>query len=184
MNHLKPYLKPIAIVCFSSAAVGAVSQPVQAKTYLTIEQAKKVLAPGGSLVQIHLDIPKDVLTAMRKMSKISYPFYADNIWRTSSKEWFIVDEVVGKHEMIQYAARISESGQVQGVEVLAYNESYGHEIMQQEWRNQFIGKSINDAILLNSDIHNISGATLSCKHLTEGVKRLVVLHNLYLKKLP
>jgi hypothetical protein len=34
---------------------------------------------------------------------------------------------------------------------------------------------------LKKDIQNISGATLSCKHLTDGVKRVMVMYELALK---
>ena len=43
-------------------------------------------------------------------------------------------------------------------------------------RRQFIGKTVRDPVSLNQDIKNISGATLSCRHLTEGVQRLLKLH--------
>ena len=33
----------------------------------------------------------------------------------------------------------------------------------------------------NQDIQNIGGATLSCKHIADGVKRVAVLHELVLK---
>ena len=34
---------------------------------------------------------------------------------------------------------------------------------------------------LDADIKNISGATISCRHVTDGVKRLLALHDLVLK---
>jgi Na+-transporting NADH:ubiquinone oxidoreductase subunit C len=41
------------------------------------------------------------------------------------------------------------------------------------WRNQFVGKSAADPVKIGADIANISGATLSCTHITDGVRRLV-----------
>jgi hypothetical protein len=35
---------------------------------------------------------------------------------------------------------------------------------------------------LEEDIQNISGATLSCRHITEGVRRLLALYAAELKK--
>jgi Na+-translocating ferredoxin:NAD+ oxidoreductase RnfG subunit len=64
---------------------------------------------------------------------------------------------------------------------LDYVESYGYEVAEVQWRNQFIGKTAADPIKLNKDIQNIGGATLSCKHLTDGVKRVAVLYDLALK---
>ena len=41
------------------------------------------------------------------------------------------------------------------------------------WRAQFVGKSANSQLELDADIKNISGATLSSKHVTDGVKRIL-----------
>jgi Na+-translocating ferredoxin:NAD+ oxidoreductase RnfG subunit len=118
---------------------------------------------------------------MRSASSIRHPFQGDRIWRAADGSWFIVDEVVGKHEMITYAVALSSSGAVTGIEILEYVESYGYEVAEAQWRKQFIGKTAADPIKLNQDIQNIGGATLSCKHLTDGVKRVAVLYDLVLK---
>jgi Na+-transporting NADH:ubiquinone oxidoreductase subunit NqrC len=70
---------------------------------------------------------------------------------------------------------------VRGIEILEYRESYGHEVRMAAWRKQFAGKSIADPLQLDQDIRNISGATLSCRHVTAGVKRLLALHEIALK---
>ena len=41
------------------------------------------------------------------------------------------------------------------------------------WRRQFVGKTADAALRVGEDIANISGATLSCTHVTEGVRRIV-----------
>ena len=41
------------------------------------------------------------------------------------------------------------------------------------WRKQFVGKGAASAIKVGEDIANISGATLSCTHVTDGVRRIV-----------
>jgi hypothetical protein len=50
------------------------------------------------------------------------------------------------------------------------------------WRRQFAGKSVADPLQLDQDIRNISGATFSCRHVTAGVKRLLTLHEIVLKR--
>jgi len=118
---------------------------------------------------------------MRAASSIRHPFQGDRIWKSTDGGWFIVDEVVGKHEMITYAVGLSPSGNITGIEILEYVESYGYEVAEAQWRKQFVGKNANDPIKLNQDIQNIGGATLSCKHITDGVKRVSVLYELSLK---
>lgn len=96
--------------------------------------------------------------------------------------WLLIDEVVGKHEMITNAAALSSTGNVLGIEILEYVESYSYEVAEPQWRKQFVGKTVNDPIKLNYDIQNIGGAILSCKHITDGVKRIAVFYELALKK--
>ena len=59
------------------------------------------------------------------------------------------------------------------VEILSYRESHGGEVRLPAWRRQFVGKTAASPLKVGDDIANISGATLSCSHLTEGVKRIV-----------
>ena len=63
-----------------------------------------------------------------------------------------------------------------------YNETYGYEVRDKKWRDQFVGKNSTSIFKLDKDIKNISGATLSCRHLTDGVKRVVATYNLLLQK--
>ena len=106
----------------------------------------------------------------------------DRIWSGSNGSWLIIDEVLGKHEMITYAVAMKPTGEIMGVEIMEYVESYGYEIQDHRWRQQFIGKTRNDPVKLNQDIQNISGATLSAKHVTDGVKRVLAIYDLVLSK--
>jgi Na+-translocating ferredoxin:NAD+ oxidoreductase RnfG subunit len=83
------------------------------------------------------------------------------------------DHVMGKHEVIDYVVAITLEGAVRQIEVLEYRESHGGEIRGAKWRAQFRGKTSNSGLKLNKDIYNISGATMSCRHVTEGVKRVL-----------
>lgn len=85
----------------------------------------------------------------------------------------IIDRVIGKVELIDYAVGIGLDGAVKQVEILSYRESHGHEVRLPAWRRQFVGKGPGAALRVGEDIANISGATLSCSHLTDGVRRIV-----------
>ena len=65
----------------------------------------------------------------------------------------------------------------------AINEEATDEVADATWRQQFVGKTSGSTLKLKQDIQNLSGATLSCKHLTDGIKRLMVMHELALKDL-
>lgn len=172
-------------ITVASLAIGTTMAPIvaQAKVYLSIEQAQKVMFGAATFTHRPVVIGEDVQNKMRSASSVSHPFASHRIWRTSTGGWFIVDEVVGKHEMITYALGISQDGVVKQIEILEYRESYGYEVAQDSWRSQFVGKDAVSTLKLNKDIQNISGATLSAKHLTDGVKRLLVMHDLVLKNL-
>jgi hypothetical protein len=85
---------------------------------------------------------------------------------------FVADHVVGKHLYIDYAVSIV-GGHVHRVDILAYRESYGGEVRSPSWLAQFVGKTAGSPVKVGSDIRNISGATLSSIHVTEGVKRIL-----------
>jgi Na+-translocating ferredoxin:NAD+ oxidoreductase RnfG subunit len=91
--------------------------------------------------------------------------------------WVYRDEVIGKHEFITYALGIDAKRAVRGIEILDYRETKGGEVREAKWRAQFLGKTGADRLRLGKDIRNISGATLSCRNLTDGTRRLLATHD-------
>jgi Na+-transporting NADH:ubiquinone oxidoreductase subunit NqrC len=69
-----------------------------------------------------------------------------------------------------------ENGRVRRVEILQYRESYGGEVRDQSWLAQFVGKTSGSSLEVGRDIRNISGATLSSHHVTEGVKKILAIY--------
>ncbi|MCB1630119.1 MAG: FMN-binding protein, partial [Xanthomonadales bacterium] len=98
-------------------------------------------------------------------------------------DWFIVDQVIGKHENIDMAVGLSATGQVTGIEILVYRETYGYEVRNEKWRAQFHGRDHTQLLKLDDPIRNISGATLSCRHITDGINRLTQTWNEVLRTL-
>lgn len=179
------FWKPSSMGVAHSIAIGTVwviaPIQVQAKIYVSVEQAQQLLFPARSFTHTPVIVSEEYQEQMRKASSVRQPFVGHRIWRTSDGGWFIVDQVVGKHEMITYALGLKADGSVQGIEIMEYLESYGYEVADAGWRQQFEGKNANSAFKLHADIQNISGATLSSKHVTDGVKRLMVFYTLALK---
>jgi uncharacterized protein with FMN-binding domain len=131
--------------------LAVVSTSAHATAYLTVEQAQRAIFPGATF------------------AATGQP----NVWRTSNGGVFVVDRVVGKHEFITMAVGVNANGTVKQIEIMDYRESYGYEVRDASWRAQFVGKSANSQLELDADIKNISGATLSSKHVTDGVKRIL-----------
>lgn len=170
-------LLPLALL----AAVPAVH--AQAKIFVSVEQAQKKIFGAVPLKQMPVVLTEAQVEKMRAASSVRQAFRSDRIWRAADGGWFIVDEVLGKHEMITYALALNADLSIRQIEVLEYHESYGYEVADAAWRQQFSGKTSASALKLGTDIRNVSGATLSCKHLTDGVKRLMVMADLVLRPL-
>jgi Na+-translocating ferredoxin:NAD+ oxidoreductase RnfG subunit len=167
-----------------AAAVVAAAVPAQATVYLTIPAAQQALFPGARFV----DHPLALTDAQRKAiaRAAAAPGYdkVQRVWEVKSGDrrigWFMVDRVVGKHEFITYALALGADGTVRGVEILDYRETYGGEIRNPNWRRQFVGKRPGSQLQLDKDIKNISGATLSSRHVADGVRRLLVTYQMFL----
>lgn len=157
-------------------------QIVRSEQYLTVEQAQRQLSPG-TLTRVPVTLSSDQKKSIERASGVRVRNTELQVWRNSDGGWFIVDDVIGKHEFITYATSLSSAGAVKGIEVLIYRETYGHQIKLPNWRAQFTGKTVAAPVKIDNDIKNISGATLSCVHITEGVRRLLNTHALVLKNL-
>ena len=175
--------KPATSLAWLPVAALLAPAIAHAKIYVSVEETQQRLFPGQKLTQNPIALTEAQRDKMRELSSVREPFRGERVWKTAKGDWFIVDEVVGKHEMVKYALAINADGTIKGIEIMEYVESYGYEVGEASWRNQFVGKSSDAPLKLNKDIQNISGATLSCKHLTDGVKRLMVMHDLVLKGL-
>ena len=145
----------------------------RAETYLTADQAAKLLFPDSKLTFALIGLSPDEMKEITKKS--GEPVLSSNVrvWWGASREALIIDQVVGKHEFITYAVAIDSDAKVKGVEIMDYRETVGYEVRRPAWRKQFIGKSSKDPVRIDKDIANISGATLSSVHVTNGVRRVL-----------
>jgi hypothetical protein len=149
--------------------------------YLTVDQAQRAIFPGKSFAAAPVKLTPSQCKAIEQASGVRVLHHEQQVWRVSGGGWLIVDEVVGKHEFITYAAGLNADGSLKQIEIMDYRETYGGQIRDQKWRAQFIGKNSKSTLKLDSDIKNISGATLSCRHITDGVKRLLAFYDIALK---
>lgn len=154
-----------------------------AKTYLTIEQAQQLIWGATALTSAPLELSPEQQKAIEQASKVRVRNTKINAWKTADNGWFIIDQVIGKHENIDLAVGLTAEGKVNGIEIITYRETYGFEIQNPKWRMQFHGKNYTTPLKLDGNITNISGATLSCAHVTDGINRLTHTWNLVLKTL-
>jgi Na+-translocating ferredoxin:NAD+ oxidoreductase RnfG subunit len=171
----------------SAIVVSAGAIPCYAVTYLTVAQAQKICFSNATqFVSAPVKLSSAQVKAIEKDSGVRVRLDTQQVWRAQAGEtflgWLILDEVLGKHEFIQWVLALNPDGSVRQIEVLDYRETYGHQIRDEKWRAQYYGKQHGAKLKLDDDIQNISGATLSCRHITDGVKRLLSLYEIVLKK--
>ncbi len=159
----------------------ALVAPAFAINYLSTEQAQKEIFPGKSFTAAPVQLTAAQRKAIEQQSRVRVRNENQRVWRVSGGGWFIVDEVIGKHEFITYALGLNADGSVRGIEIMDYRESYGGEIRDPKWRAQFAGKTNAAPLVLDKDIKNISGATLSSRHIADGVRRLLAFHDVALR---
>jgi FMN-binding domain len=157
---------------FLPVAALIVSQPAYALVYLSVEQAQKLLFPEQELTSLPVPLSNAQIAAIEKDSGVKVFAGSLRAWKADTGYLF-VDAVIGKHDLITYAVALTLDGKVRAVEIMEYREAYGGEVRNAHWRGQFIGKHHGDALRPARDIANISGATLSCEHVTEGIRRLL-----------
>ncbi len=165
---------------FIPVAALTISVPAQAAVYLTVAQAQALMFPGETLTTHFVDLTDAQVSKIEDASDTDVLGSHLKAWKTSGGGWFIADQVVGKHEFIPIALGIDAHGAVKDIEILEYREAYGDGVRNPKWRAQFTGKTAASPLQLTDDIQNISGATLSSKHVTDGVRRLMKTYELVL----
>ena len=167
------------------AAAAVVPASVLASVYMSVEQAQQAMFPGSRFVAHELVLTPAQRKAIASASHVGSFDNVLHVWDARQGNvragWFIVDRVVGKHDYITYAVALTPDGAVKRVEILEYRETYGGEIRNAAWRQQFVGKRFGAALQLGKDIKNISGATLSSRHVTDGIRRLLATYQLLLR---
>ncbi|MEO8676432.1 MAG: FMN-binding protein [Casimicrobiaceae bacterium] len=152
---------------------------VHATEYLSLEAAQRAAFPDATaFVPLPVDRAADARAQLAEVARA--PGARDpRAWRATAGAktlgTFYVDAVIGKQEYIDYALAVDAMGRVLWLEVLVYRETHGWEIRNDRWRSQFAGKTAQDPVAINADIANISGATLSSRHVSDGVRRLLAI---------
>lgn len=173
---------PAAAICSVTIVASA-----HAEDFLTVQQAQQVLFPHASIfLDSAVTFTDPQLDEIKSIAGVRQRQSIQKAWRAEANGellgWFLVDDVIGKHDFITYGTAISTDGKVLGIEILSYRETHGGQVRQPQWRGNFVGKSLQDQFKLGQDIPNISGATLSCRNLTDGVKRLLAIHKIVLSQ--
>ncbi len=151
-----------------------------AADYLSVDAAQRSIFPDADLFVPALPVLSAQQKAAIAAQAGTQPAHGTlTIWQAMQGParlgYVFIDEVIGRSDLITYAVGIHTDGTLSAIEILSYRESHGGEIRNAKWRAQFDGRRGLDSLNFRTDIKNISGATLSSEHVTQGVRWLVAL---------
>ena len=154
---------------------------------MTEEEALTTMFPKSEHVQrelLRLSPEKKSLIEDRIGWKFPEESFEVYIAQTGTRVdgYALIQNTIGKHKPMTYMVGVDNRGRVADVELLVFRESRGSEIRQKRFNVQYEGKTVLDPVRINKDIINISGATMSVRSMSAGIKRvLVLIDEFYLK---
>lgn len=158
-----------------------------AEVFMTEEDAVKIMLAGSERVRkdvIRLSQEKKDVIEQRigwKFPEESFELYIGETGDTIDG-YAMVNNTIGKHKHMTYMVGVDNRGACTDVELLVFREAKGSEVRRKRFNAQYEGKTVSDPIRINKDIINITGATMSVRSISAGVKRVLVLvDEFYLK---
>ena len=171
----------LSLLLASLASTVAPSE-AKAETYYTSRSVLSSFFPKSEKVSYTTFSPSKTQRAQLKkelgyeLSKSSYHFFVATT-EGHLDGYAFIDDVMGQHLPITFAVKLSPEGVVLREEVMVYREAHGDEIRNPRFSKQFRGKTVHDSMRPNKDIDCVSGATISSRAITLGVRRALVLFN-------
>jgi Na+-translocating ferredoxin:NAD+ oxidoreductase RnfG subunit len=158
-----------------------------AEVFLSEEEAVKLMFPKSERIKKDiLRVPTDEKMAIEERIGWKFPEDAFEVYigetGTQVDGYALVQNTIGKHKPMTYMVGVDAHGRVSNVELLVFREARGSEVRTKRFNVQYEGKTVHDPVRINKDIINISGATMSVRSISAGVKRVLVLvDEFYLK---
>lgn len=155
--------------------------------YFTEDEAAKVMFPDSEKIRRDtLTLTADQKAFVEEVIGWKFPETSFDVFIGETQGnvdgYAVIQNTIGKHRPITYMVGVDSAGEVTNFEVLVYREARGNEIATKRFNYQYQGKTVEDPVRINRDIINITGATMSVRSASAGVKRVLVLVNeFYLK---
>lgn len=151
-----------------------------------VEALKLIFSSSQEIVSEKKDPTPGQKLALEKalgtpLLKSSWNFYVARS-RGRIDGYALIDNEMGKTEPITFLTAITPQGEVKEVEILVYREPYGSEVHEKKFLKQYMGKTSKDPLRTGQDISNISGATISSRSVSQGVKRALFLWSTFYGK--
>jgi len=143
--------------CGDSAASGAVQ----------IETVHEVFPSATDISKVSTD--RDV----QESGRPGNPIVSEIRDSSGLLGYWVESEVVGRSGPFRIRVLLDRQFVVKRATVISYPWSRGREVGRRSFASQFEGKGPEDAIELGNDIDAVTGATISCRAMAQGVRQAV-----------
>ena len=173
----RPFLWVVLMTfVFGSALLSASEDERGVDVYLTKKEAFALAFPGADQIEKEkkwlTDTQREaigkILGEEYKKRRLTYYFGLNEEGRPSSA--MIICNEIGRSYPITFMVVINPDGTVKDVEIMVYREPHGWEVRFESFLSQFFGRGAGSPF---DDINNITGATLSVRSMTRGIKKAV-----------
>lgn len=165
---------PLILLALLST-LGSLSARAETVFIRPADALKAIFKDSREVVMEKKSLTEEQKTALRKQlgSKSLREDWNFYIARSDAKidGYAVIDNEIGKTEPITFLTAITPEGEVKEVEVLVFREPFGGEVHDERFLKQYRGKTAADPVRIGQDIANISGATMSARAVSTGVKR-------------
>jgi H+/Na+-translocating ferredoxin:NAD+ oxidoreductase subunit G len=164
-----------ASLIFPAESYPAEEKKFDLQVYLTKKEALEIAFPGADAIDKERKwLTDEQKTAIAKLSllEISENRFNFYVGKKDGKPmgYMLIDHIVGKSFPITFMTVLNVDGTVRDVEILVYREPRGWEVRFPSFMSQFFGMNADSDF---RDINSITGATLSVRAITKGVKKAV-----------
>jgi high-affinity iron transporter len=171
------WVRAVPVVVIGGLAAGSVRAEA---VYRTPRQTLTEFFPRSQRVR-YLRFPVDAALRERLTHRLGYgpgrAEYAFYMATTGNHVdgYALIDDEPGQSEPITFAVQLTPDGTTVRTEILIYREPRGDEVRSRRFLEQLRGKTVRQPVRTGVDIDAVSGATISSRSLTAGVRRALVL---------
>lgn len=175
MNRSATVFQCLALVLFLCVSLSS------AEELILVDQALRQIYPNATgFDQESFVLTADQIKAVEEKTGITFGRdHSANIQMYVAKEngqilgFAFEDIIIGKWGPIHYLAGLGQNGDVLEVVVLDYQEIRGRPVAKKRFLRQYKSKSVHDPVKLGRDIDGVTGATISSRSMTDGVRKLL-----------
>ncbi|VAW12340.1 hypothetical protein MNBD_BACTEROID05-756 [hydrothermal vent metagenome] len=173
--------KPVSIFIVFLIVLFCSAKFVDARYLISADKAlKKIFKEADSFDLKEIILSEDQIVDIEQKARVIFKdthlknihFY---IAKSSGQNIGLVfeDTVMGKWGPIHYLVGVNLRGSVVQIIILDYDEIRGKPIAKRRFLKQYKNKSSQDPVKLRQDIDGVSGATISSRSLTNGIRKLL-----------